>query len=420
MSPTPKPTLKNLFYLGSGEVLTRALTFLAFAWLGRVLEPSGFGLLGSAYAVLMVGTLVVDQGFPLLGSREIAVDRTVTARFVPRVLATQITLAAAAYAVLFAATWILPLEPEFAGLLRGLGLSLLGVPFLLYWVFQGRNEMFWAAVPTVLRYWVFLVVAVLCIRGPADLHWLPVAEVAAIAAAGACWTRAYTRRVGASPVAWRGPDRALLAQTLPIGLSNLIWALRMFLPILVVLPTLGPEAAGLFEGGHRIFMVFAGFLGIYFANVYPAMSAGARAGDAGFARLLRNAALTSGGATLVLALVVTATGTLALRLIFGARYDTPEAGRAFLLLTWLVMMLAMRRVCRHALITLQQQRLELRCSVAGVVLLALSIYPMTLHFGIVGAAAAMAMTETVATALTALALWPQLRALRARTGGDGG
>ena len=62
----------------------------------------------------------------------------------------------------------------------------------------------------------------------------------------------------------------------------------------------------------------------------------------------------------------------------------------------------------------------LRCSLVGIVLLLAAIYPITRSFGIVGAAATMAATESIATLLTALALRPHLRAMRARVEAAGG
>ena len=182
---------------GVGEFTARGLTFIAFAYLGRVLEPAHFGLLGSSFAVIMFSSLVIDQGFGILGSRAIARDLETTECFVGRVVAAQLNLAIGVVPLLLAATWILPLDETLAKLLRGLAISLLGIPFLLNWVFQGRNEMFWYTAPTALRQALFLAGAVALVRGPEDLLHLPIAEICAISGAGICFVAAY-RKLGYS------------------------------------------------------------------------------------------------------------------------------------------------------------------------------------------------------------------------------
>ena len=127
--------------------------------------------------LLMVCTLLVDYGFPLTGSREIAADQSVTETLVQRVMSTQLKLALLVLALVLIVTWVVPIDSNLAGLLRGLAISLLGIPFVLSWVFQGRNEMFWFAAPMVLRKAIFLLVVVLVVQQPSDLAWLPVAEI---------------------------------------------------------------------------------------------------------------------------------------------------------------------------------------------------------------------------------------------------
>ncbi|MFV1988278.1 MAG: oligosaccharide flippase family protein [Gemmatimonadota bacterium] len=402
-----RPTLTNLVYLGTGEVLTRGLSFVAFAYLGRTLSTGQFGVLGTALAVLMVGTLVIDFGFGILGSREIAKDGGVTESLTRRIVSLQLTLAIVASLALFGGTWIVPMDGTLAALLRGFSLSLLGVPFLLNWVFQGRNEMFWFAAPAVLRQALFLVLVLILVRGTEGLGILPAAEIGAIAGSGAAFVWAYRRlgfRLRFRPV-W---DRTLWATCLPIGLSNLIWAIRMYLPVVVVYSMVGAEPAGLFESAHRLAMVFLAILGVYFTNLFPAMSATSHRSPSAFKRLLARGLATAVAGTLALLLITWQLAPTMIELVFGPRYVTPESTWTLIVLTMLVPIAAFRRMGRFALIALDHQRRELWCSIVGVVSLVVLLAILPTRHGISGAAWAMVGSESVGAILTWMALAPLL------------
>lgn len=415
-SRTPKPTLANLLVLGAGEISTRCLTFVAFAYLARALGTAGFGHLEAAFAVLMVCTLLVDYGFPLLGGREVAADGEVTEELAQRIMSTQMALGLVVFTALLVVTYVFPLDPHLAGLLRGLGVSLLGIPFVLNWVFQGRNEMFWYAVPMVLRKATFLSVVLVLVQDPNDLPWLPLAEISAVAVAALCWALAYKKLGFRIRIAWSHLGAGdLLRQNMPLAISNLIWALRMYAPLVAVYfnPATHAPGTGLFGSGHRIVMVFLALLGVYYTNVYPAMSATARRAGPEFVRLVRNSMQTSVALTILLCIGIFFAGELVLDLVFGEQFVTIESVRAFVVLTLLVPVLAWRRAGRLALIALGHQRGELKCSAIGIVGLGIVIYPLTSFGGIEGAAWAMVLSELFATVVTWLALRPRLAALRA-------
>lgn len=403
-----RPTWTNLSYLAAGELLTRGLSFLAFAYLGRVLLPAQFGTLGSALAVLMVATLIVDFGFAIVGSREIARGGSETSGLVAGVVGTQLTGAVVVAVALVVASVVLPLDPDLAVLLRGLAASLPFVPFLLNWVFQGRNEMFWYAAPAVVRWLVFLATVVLVVRGPADLVRLPVAEVLAVAVAGLCYVLVYRRAGSRLPIRfrWRAD---LLGRVAPVGASNLIWAVRMYLPVMFVFGVAGAGPAGLFEAAHRLVMVFVALLGTYFTNLFPSISAAAARADRALSELLRRSLLVSGALTVALTVAMVGLAPLALWLVFGDDYVQPSSISALIVLTAVTPLLAARRTARFGLIALDRTRLELSCSIAGVVVLAALLGPLTGAAGPAGAAWAMWIAEAVGTAFSWLALASALR-----------
>lgn len=396
--------IANLAVLAAGELATRGLTFLAFVHIARVLEPASFGMVETALAVMMFATLGVEQGFGILGAREIARDRAAACGLADRVVSTQMLFALAVFALLAASAAALPMPRPLAVLLVGFGLSLFGVPFLLPWVFQGRGEMVWYAAPAVLRQAVFLAAVWLVVAAPRDLGRLPVAEILAVASAGLCYAVVYRRRLGRLRARPRNVDMRLLRESAPIGGSQLIWALRMYLPVVVVSALLGSEATGYFGPGHRIVMVFQALVGVYFTNLLPDMALTAQRAPAELSPLLRRSVHLVAWPTLALATAASFGAAPLLGWVFGGQYVVEESVRSLAVLMWTIPVLGWRRNGRTALIALDQQRVEFRCALVGIALL-LVLLPIGVRaFGIAGAGGAMLLSELAATALTWLAL----------------
>lgn len=400
---------RNLSILAAGEAFARGLTFIAFARLARVLDPGAFGLVEAALAIMMFAGLAVDLGLGKLGAREVARDPTVVTSLAGRVASVRLALACGVCALLVLGAWLVPINPVLAILLWGLAPSLFGLPFVLNWVFQGLGRMEWYAVPPVVRQGTFLVVLLLLVRGPFDVNLLPVAEVAAAAVMALVYLVVFRTGVGPLRIRPRSLwDRELLADALPIGGSSFVWALRTFLPVLVVGGLLGPVAAGLFAVGHRIMMVYHAALEVYFTNLLPALS---READrpAELSRLVRRALTVIVPPTIALGIASFWIAPWILGVVFGADYVQPDSVRSFLVLTWLVPVLAFRGTAHFALIAIHRQRDDLVCSLGGLAALLVAIAPLATWLGVPGAAVAMLVSQLGATVATWVALRRGLR-----------
>lgn len=407
---------RNLAILGLGEGLTRILTFVAFVHLARVLTPEWFGLVEVALAVLMVAMLVVDQGFPTYGTREVARNPACVNDLVPRLVSVQLVLAIVTYVVLAAIVVALPLNEKLTALILGLGLSLLGVPFMLLWVFQGRKQMFWVTAPQVVRQLVFAGVVLLMIQGPEHLLRLPYAEIAAVAVSALMFVAVY--RAGGdrlSPSLSLAGSRALFAEALPIGGAQLIWVLRMYLPIILLATLVEQTVVGRFGAAHRLMMVVQTLVGVYFVNLFPTMSETAQGSGAALARLLHRSLSLVTWPVAAGALATTLGAAPLIGLVFGDSYMQPDSISVLAVLIWIVPILVWRRHLRTALITLDRQRSDFLCSLVGIILLVVLLPILTVMHGAVGTAWAMVVSEAAAVGWTFICLRryvPQLSVVR--------
>jgi len=407
---------RNVGILASGEVLSRGLTFLAFARLARLLSLSGYGLLELAQALLIFLTLLADLGTGKTGTREIAANGgAARPALVRAVISVQLLLAMAIVALLGAIGSRLPIEPALTRLLLGFAVSLLGYPFLLGWVFQGRSQMAPVAVLQVARRAVFLTVTMIVVRSPTDLFRVPWAEFFAVAFAATGYVvllRSFGKPIPLGLGTHRHRD--LLRESLPIGGSQLVWAGRMYLPMLVLASYSSRVSIGFFGAALRIVMVAQTLLATYFTTLFPAISEVSDS-PAALATLLKQSLRRVLWPIAILAGATTLSASAIIRLVFGGKFAEPEAITLLAVLIWILPILAWRRHYSEALIALHYSGEELMCSLFGLALLVLLTVGLS-GMGVSAGAWAMLIAEFSASALTSWRLkrhlTPPLRADR--------
>jgi O-antigen/teichoic acid export membrane protein len=405
---------RNVGILASGELLSRGLTFLAFTRLARLLSLSGYGLLELAQAAMIFLTLLADLGTGKTGTREIAANGgTAPPALVSAVLSMQLLLAFAIVALLGAFGSCLPIEPALGRLLLGFAVSLLGYPFLLGWVFQGRSQMAPIAVLQVARRAVFLIVTMIVVHSPTDLFRVPWAEFLAVAIAATGYV-AFLRSFG-EPIRIglrTRRDLGLLRQSLPIGGSQLVWAGRMYLPMLVLASYSSRISIGFFGAALRIVMVAQTLLATYFTTLFPAISEMSSDSPTALAALLKQSLRQVLWPLTILAGATTLSASVIIRLVFGGKFAEPEATTSLAVLIWILPILAWRRHYSEALIALHHSGEELMCSLFGLALLVLLTVSLS-GIGVSAGAWAMLIAEFSASALTS---WRLRRHLRPRQG----
>lgn len=417
-SPGRRLLATNLAILAGGEALSRVITAVAFIHLARVFEPVVYGYVELTLAVMMFLTLVVDLGLGTIGAREVARQPASAARLLQRIVSTQMVLAGLTFSLFVAVLLPLRINNTLTLLLLGYGASLLIYPLIFFWVFQGQDRMVWVAVPQVVRQITFAAFVLLVVRNPQQVLLLPAAELAAVVLA-ALISVVVLRRAGEKlAIKIRGGwDRRLLVESLPIGGSQLIWALRMYLPTILVGTLIGEAAVGFFGAAHRIVMVLQTLLEAYFRNLFPTMSQAAYTSAERLAKLLRNSMWLLMIPALVAALVTSLVAPTLIRVIFGETYRQSEAVQVLAVLIWMIPVLAWRRHGRNALISMSRQREEGICSIVGVILLLASVVPLTNAYGGRGTAWAMVVSELAAAALAwwrVMRYLPNLKAMQQR------
>ena len=275
----------NFGLLSVAELVSKLLGAVAFAVLARVLGPEQYGYLEFTLAVIFFFALFVDSGLSTYGAREIARDPTAVGRLASRIVATRLLLAAVCLAFLLLLAGMF--QPPVQTLLMFYGLTLFGIPFLLQWIFQGREMMHYVAIANVARWLTFTLAVLLLVNGPGRLLWVALAEALAVSVAGAFYLTAVSMRFD-NP--WRRfelrPAVSSWVEALPIGGSELVWALKVYFATILLGLLYDGSAVAWFGGAHRIVLALHAFVWLYFFNLLPAIARCSKGPTATLRRLL--------------------------------------------------------------------------------------------------------------------------------------
>jgi PST family polysaccharide transporter len=311
--------VRNFAYLANAEIVSKVVTFVAIAYLARVLGPEGFGYIEFAGAVMLCAGLLVDQGFGLYGAREIAREPARTGALVGEIVITRFVLALVAYvAVIGFAVWLNRGDAA-TQLLLIYALSLLPMPVLLQWVFQGHAQMHIVALLQLIRQTVFAGVVFAFVRAPAQMWLVGAAEIAGVLGATIIGLWLYRRNFSTYRIEFH-ITRQLFADGIPIGLSQLFWMIRMFGATVIVGVIATPRDVGFFGGAMRILIALHTFVYLYFFNLLPALSQSWQKRDAAFATLIRQSLFLATWLSVVIGLVWVLGAPFAMTLVYGAAF----------------------------------------------------------------------------------------------------
>ena len=421
----------NLATLGLGEVACRVATLVAFVHLARTLTPGGYGQIELSLAILMILTLVVDQGLGTFGTREVAREPRLAGSYTSRVILLQLAAAAFVLVGTVLVCSFAPLDRTLKILLIGYSASLLGFPFYLQWLFQGLRQMRRVALPQVLRWSLFTALVFVLVKEPNDILMIPLSEIIAVTA-GAALFLFYLSRLGrqrsaagsAGILPARGSQSSrlrptidiadstsrqdacapskvsMMKESLPIGGSNLIWAMRMYLPTVLVGIMATQTTVGYFGTAHRVLMAFQTFVNVYFMNLLPLVTEKMHRSPGQVAELIRRSAILTATACLLMAAAITVSARSLIGLIFGEVYARSQSPVLLSVVIWVIPVFVLRNHARSVLIAMGRQRVEMICSLVGLIGLIGAGTVLTAFYGAAGTAWTMIGSEILATSLS--------------------
>ena len=402
-----KPTLVVHFLsLVGAEVLSKTLTFLAFAFLARKFGSAGYGYVEWGAAILMCASLIVDLGFSSYGAREIAKTPERSSLLVSEIVTARLLLGVVAYAGVTLLAVFGVTDPPLRSLLLTFGVSLLLLPFLLQWAFQGHERMHLVSVTQFVRQAVFATVVFLFVNNIGDIVIVGLAEVAAVGLAAALCVLLYLKSI---------PRNGRLSLRLSsdtfhvggtIGLSQLFWVVKMFGATVIIGLIATAGETGKFGAAMRLFIAVHTFVWLYFFNLLPSLSRAWTNDRAEFARLIR------GSMRLVVAVAVPAcvVGLILAPYIMGFIYGSEfiEGAGALRWMGIACLLTAISGHFRFGLLAAGRQSREMMSSAAGAATTIMLLPAGYFIGGITFAALGLCFAEAVILFVSWLQSWQLL------------
>lgn len=390
--------VRDFATLSLGETFAKIAGFLAFAYLARALGPAAYGSVEVAVALVMVFGLVVDFGLGPIAARDISLDASRAPGLAASVPAARLLLALPAFAGMALCIAALDMSADARRMALLFALGLFAGPWTLNWLFQALGRMRWVAAAQALRMGTFALAVVLLVRGPEDLWRVGAAELLAVTAMALYFGLAAWRRAVAPGLAFEpGALRRILRGALPVGVSQLLWALNQYLPTLLVATLVGGTAIAWFGSAHRIVVSLGTFVWLYFFNLYPSMVRSSEGARGDFAELTRHSFRATSWIGVFAALLGSLLAAPLCRLAYGEAFGA--AGAALALLVWLLPVNLLSGHARFGLIGAGRQALELRAQAWGLGATLVAGIALAPRLGAVGAALAMLISALLVWAV---------------------
>lgn len=317
---TGRQILKNAGALVLARGVTASLTLVTLAYLGRVLGPEPFGILGVGVALVAYFALPVNLGLNVYGAREVARDTRRVPILTGRILSLRLSILLLVLALYLATVSLLGKPLLFKTVLALQGLTLVGYAITLEWVFQGIERMGILAVRNVAAALVTFGLALTLVQAPDDLLWAAIVTPAAIVLANAWLLVTYWRAYGGvrlrlEPTAWK----TMLRPGFSIMTSLFMISIYTHMDQLMLGLIRTEQEAGWYAASYRLLMAALIPADILFQAFLPALSSAAddQAGRRARGRVFVQALLTIG---LPVALLGWALAEWLLVLVFGASY----------------------------------------------------------------------------------------------------
>jgi O-antigen/teichoic acid export membrane protein len=390
MSSNP---FRNILRLATGDLVAKAMSFLAFVYLARILGVSNFGVLEFAGSVLTYLLLIADGGLEMWGTREAAktTDLPALAR---RILPLRLQLASVSFLILLLLLPLFPHYPKLRAVLLIYGLTVFAQAISLKWAFMGKQNMARVARGLVIGQAFFAASVFVFIHNPVALVWVPVFRLVGDLATAFYFARWFRRVHGRYPLKMnlRGM-RGVLKPAFTIGLSLAMGLLNYNFDAVLLGFLRGATFVGWYNAAYKLILVGMSFPITYFSGLFPALSRFYVENREEFRRLVRRTVEL--WLLFVVPLVVGGTflaGPI-ISLLYGTAYTNSVA--PFRILLFSAALVVLRWVYMDSLRASGHQALDLRCAITSASLnVGLNILLIP-RYGMIGAASATTLADVV-------------------------
>jgi len=375
--------------LSGGQLLSKVAGFAAFACLARVLGPQQYGSVEYGMGLAAFFAMIIDFGLGPVGVREIATGEEPVDLLTANITAARLGLVLICIPLMLLTAAFSHQNEQARSLVWLYSLSLLACPWQLDWLFQARDMMRAAAAGQLIRMGLFAGGVLLLIEPGTPVFYVGCVELGAAALTSTYYLavqHAFVTRLSFKLVSLPALKR-LVKEGLGVGGGQMVSAVNVYAPLLLVATLIGGAETGWFGGAHRVVASLSTFSMLYHFNLYPVLArklgTSAEAVDDVIVASLRVVSWVSIGGALVLTLL----GTELMVLAYGPKFA--GAGLTFKLLVWFLPLTLLSGHARWFMIAAKRQSYVFWAQLGGAIASVAFGVPLVHFMRSEGAAACM-------------------------------
>lgn len=385
---------RNILRLSVGDVAARALSFLAFIYMARVLGVDGYGTVEFALSLIIYLQAFTEGGLDLWATREIARGKDIRI-LVSQVVPLRLILGSAGFIGLLLFLPLFPDYPQLKLVLILFGLRAFTQALDLRWVFMGQEKMKWVAIGLIISQVVFALAVFGLVRGPEDILWIPIFQTIGNLAMAGYFIYQFLRSTPGGTLfrpTLRGIKQAL-GPSFTLGASRGLSLLSFNFDTLLIGFMLSSATVGLYSAAYRPVIVVLTIATTYGLGLFPVLSRAFATDHDEFRRLVRNSLRLTATLAMPIGIAGTFLAKPGIELLFGSEYS--EAAPVLQILSWTAVLVTLRGTFRQSLCAIGHQRVDLwNAVVASVINVSLN-FVLIPKYGMIGAAIATVISEIV-------------------------
>lgn len=380
------------FYLFAGDAGTRVLNFFANAYLARILDPSGFGVIYVGFSFLLYATLVGDSGLKTLGLLETAKPHDVRSVTVASLFYTKVVHAVLAFVVLYLFSFFVFRSPSLHTISILFLLNIFYDALFLDWYFTGLQRFGTVSAARLVATGVYVATLYLYVKVPDHAIRVPLLMFATngiaiailfalLSSTDFSFTFTYSLRKYADTI----------KQSVMLGVATMLNKVPVYLPPLVIARFHGEFDSGIFGAPMRI-VLFMMTVDRVFSTIFLSSMPGMWYRDKEETRrnlqTILHMVIVSG---FFLSLILSSTSDIAIKIIYGIKYQASVS--VLRLLSWFVALTIINSVFVFGMVAIDQKKAYFRAVFPGFILSAVFIGIGTRFWGLYGAAVAVLLGE---------------------------
>lgn len=316
----------NLLSLTSAEAAKRLLGFFTLAYLGRILDKSGFGIIGFASAFISYFILIVNFGFSTYGTVEIAKDKSKILLFVNNILTIRILLSVLLSILL--AVYVILIEQNTLTryVMMITGLNIFANAIALNWVFQAVEKMKYIAIRQVLGGIISLAGVIIFVQSKEDVVTAAIILSLSMLIGNIWFIPVYQKIYSKIKLEfdfrfWKD----LLVKSFPLAYASIMIGIYYNLDIVMLGYMKTEEDVGIYSAAVKIFLLGVLPLQLIFSAYFPSLSRVGLQNSSEFRLIMRNYGKFIIGTGIVAGVILLSFTERIIVLVFGLSYIASAA-----------------------------------------------------------------------------------------------